>query len=91
MQHGAQGSTQGELLAADSTTDIDRKGQDCRAPFKISPEQGLFAGYSTTTITVDFEPTSVAEFEEDIEIVCAVKQKETARAAPDIFRVHLQV
>jgi hypothetical protein len=91
VQQHAQGSGQGEQETVERTANNGGTGQVCHTPFKLRPEQGVCSGYSTTTITVYFEPASVAEFEEDIEVVCAVKWKATALATPDIFRVHLQV
>lgn len=84
-----QGSSQGGLEGADSTVKAVATGQ--ASPFKILQEQGVCSGYASTIITVCFEPTMVTESEEDIEVVCAVKQKGPVRSAPAVFRIHLQV
>lgn len=85
-QHSVQG---GREDAVDSTVKEGTKQAASR--FKILQEQGICAGYSSTSITISFEPTSVIESEEDVEIVCSVKQKGPVRPAPEVFRVHLQV
>ena len=59
--------------------------------FKILQEQGVCLGYSSTIITICFEPTDATEYEEDLEIVCSVKQNGPVRTEPEIFHVHLQV
>lgn len=81
-------SSQEELETHESTEKTGVIGE--ASPFKILPEQGVCSGYASTVITVWFEPTSVNESEEDLEIICTVKQKGPVRSAPDIFKVHLQ-
>lgn len=59
--------------------------------FKILQEQGVCLGYASTSIAVCFEPSSAAEHEEDIEIVCSVKRNGPVHSVPERFKVHLQV
>jgi hypothetical protein len=78
--------------ANDADEDV-RDAQDVafKSPFKILDEEGICRGYKSTIINICYAPSAVAENEEDVDVVCSIKQRAAHAGQRDIFHIHLQV